>query len=332
MLPLLSPAPDIPVCDVSHQDAFYCSSVRADHNLADLGDHDSFWVTLIPRSLKLFTCFHLSSTDVHGGGCVFASIFHWKSKQLFGFADVEIALSDCWFTVHMNSRWWWQCCPHSYSRVSLMSRCAVSTWVGRVNRRGCDVKAEGVWLPIWAVPFQGVLAHIIYIQDLPQLYCLPSKFLAGHVSKHANIRSTSTFHPVRLNRKQQIERSFHKGCVCDFILMIIVFPWGLQHCTFLEATVPRDRNASSTVDIFSNALICASKHVKTLLQAQKPEHPWHTASVYPPLTALRVPDAHVSGSLSSSFDGRSLYSPLHVRLSAIWRAGAKKRAHLRLRF
>ena len=41
----------------------------------------------------------------------------------------------------------------------------------------------------------------------------------------------------------------------------------------LEATVPHDRKGSSTVDIFSNALICALKHVTTLLQAQKPEHP-----------------------------------------------------------
>lgn len=41
----------------------------------------------------------------------------------------------------------------------------------------------------------------------------------------------------------------------------------------LEATVPHEQNGSSTIDIFSNALICASKHVKTLLQAQKAEHP-----------------------------------------------------------
>lgn len=41
-LPLLSPAPNIPVCDVSCHDAFYCSSVKVDHNLANLDDHDSF--------------------------------------------------------------------------------------------------------------------------------------------------------------------------------------------------------------------------------------------------------------------------------------------------
>lgn len=46
--------------------------------------------------------------------------------------------------------------------------------------------------------------------------------------------------------------------------------------------------------------------------------------VYPPLTALRVPDAQVSGSLSSSFDGLGLYSLLHVCLSAIWCAGTRK--------
>lgn len=73
---------------------------------------------------------------------------------------------------------------------------------------------------------------------------------------------------------------------------------------------------------FTRVLVRPSKHhIMVLLKSQQPEHPLHTISVYLLLTAFRVPDAQVSGSLSSSFDGLGLYSPLGVRLSAIWCAG-----------
>lgn len=75
----------------------------------------------------------------------------------------------------------------------------------------------------------------------------------------------------------------------------------------------------------THVLVCASNHhVRALLWAQKPQELLHIVSVYPLLTAPRVPDAQVSRSLSSSFDGLGLYSPLHVCLSAIWCSGTRK--------
>ncbi len=92
----------MPIWNVSSQYTFYCSSVKADENFAVLSflkkyicfwaflttvemwdDHDRFFVMLITRDLKLFTC----STDADRGVC-FCLLF---SK-----------ISDCppWFCLH----------------------------------------------------------------------------------------------------------------------------------------------------------------------------------------------------------------------------------------
>lgn len=53
--------------------------------------------------------------------------------------------------------------------------------------------------------------------------------------------------------------------------------------------------------------VSVSKHHVKMLVAYKHNSPSiHIVSVHPSLTALRITDAQVSGSLSSSFDGLGL--------------------------
>ena len=68
----------MPVCDVSNQDAVYCTAVEV--FLCDV--HDRF--SLMSKTAHLL---HLSSAEVHGGVPL---VFQEINNQLLGFAGTEL--------------------------------------------------------------------------------------------------------------------------------------------------------------------------------------------------------------------------------------------------
>ena len=99
---------NMPVCDVSSQDAFFCFSVKVDEILAFLSFFRMQYifcafltrvVMLIPSNLKLLTC-STSAPPMERGMCVFASFFLKSSISLL----VLLTLSSWFFSVHHSAR------------------------------------------------------------------------------------------------------------------------------------------------------------------------------------------------------------------------------------